>query len=90
MFCLSFRSQIVHPRDAPTYPIRAETFPGAACLTRFPVTDASMQISRDRLLRAKAAPLQGLDTINSPSVTEEPSPDCFFRQAPKVRLGGES
>ena len=32
--------------------------PGAACLRRFPVRRASKQISRGRLLRSKAAPLQ--------------------------------
>jgi len=39
---------------------------------------ASRQISRGRLLRAKAAPPPGLATINSPSEIEEPSPDWFL------------
>jgi hypothetical protein len=47
-----------HPGIAPTNLTRVETFPGAACLRRFPVMHASRQISRGLLLRAKAAPLQ--------------------------------
>ena len=51
-------SEIVHPRDVPTNLTRVETLPGAACLRRFPVMHAPRQISRGRLVRAKAAPLQ--------------------------------
>jgi hypothetical protein len=54
----SVRWEIVHLRDLPTNLTRVETFPGAACFGRFPVMHAPMQISRGRLLRAKAAPLQ--------------------------------
>ena len=54
------RSEIVHPGVVPTNLTRVETFPGAACLGRFPVMHASRQISRGLLLPAKAAPLQGL------------------------------
>jgi hypothetical protein len=52
------RSKIVHPRELPTNLTGFETFPGAARLRRFPVIHTSKQIPRDRLLRAKAAPLQ--------------------------------
>jgi hypothetical protein len=53
------RSSAVVPTDL----TRVETFPGAACLKRFPVMDASKQRYRGRLLRAKAAPLQDLHRV---------------------------
>jgi hypothetical protein len=44
--------------SCPTYLIRVETFPGAACLKRFAVSHASKQISWVSWVRPKAAPLQ--------------------------------
>jgi hypothetical protein len=43
-------------RDVSTNLTRCKTFPGAACLKRFPVIHTSRKISRGCLLRAKAAP----------------------------------
>jgi hypothetical protein len=37
MFCQSFGSEVIHPLKGPTDLTRVETFPGAACLTRFAV-----------------------------------------------------
>jgi hypothetical protein len=34
-FVYRFRSKMIHPRDSLTNLTRADTFPGAACLTRF-------------------------------------------------------
>jgi hypothetical protein len=72
MFCPSLRSKIVHPRDVPTNLTCVETFPGAACLKS---DHARVEANiAGRLLRARAAPLQGLGTINSRLEPSELSP----------------
>jgi hypothetical protein len=40
MFCPSFRSEMIHPLNGPTNLSRFETFPGAACLTKFAAVHA--------------------------------------------------
>jgi hypothetical protein len=45
---------------------RVETFPGAACLTRFAVIDAARQKLSVSRARSKAAPLQGASIWYSP------------------------
>ena len=44
-----FRSEIIHSRYLPANLSRVETFPGAACLTKFAVRHAPRQISRGLL-----------------------------------------
>jgi hypothetical protein len=64
MFCPAFRSEILHPFNMPTYLTRVETFPGAACSTRFAV-----------MQRAKTNIVGPLGTIQSGS---PPGFDLFY------------
>jgi len=57
MFCPSFQREIIHPLDVPADLTRVETFPGAACLTRFAVIRcAENNMVGSFLAWSKAAP----------------------------------
>jgi hypothetical protein len=69
---------LVHPRAVPANLTRVETFPGAACLRRFPVVHALRQIRGSSGTFQSGSP-PGVDTINSPLGSENLSPDGVFQ-----------
>ena len=81
MFCPSFRSEIFHPCVVPTDLTRFETFPGAACLRRFPVNArVGAKYRGGVLLRAKAAPLQAWH----PSILPPGYKSCVSRRSARA------